>query len=105
MIYNAPHFYVSNPLYQTPKISSPNKGDFTFVDLTAIEDNYIQRTKYVPNVTDYVDQPMFKGFFIHQDNEGKAIYDNWLDYYKVGFRKMVNLSGERSWICLLFVHP
>lgn len=99
MIYNAPHFYVSNPLYQTPKISSPNKGDFTFVDLTAIEDNYIQRTKYVPNVTDYVDQPMFKGFFIHQDNEGKAIYDNWLDYYKVGFRKMVNLSGERSLIC------
>lgn len=42
---------------------------------------------------------MFKGFFIHQDNEGKAIYDNWLDYYKVGFRKMVNLSGERSLIC------
>ena len=99
MIYNAPHFYVSNPLYQTPKISSPNKGDFTFVDLTAIEDNYIQRTKYVPNVTDYVDQPMFRGFFIHQDNGGNAIYDNWLNYYKVGFRKMVNISGERSLIC------
>lgn len=42
---------------------------------------------------------MFRGFFIHQDNEGNAIYDNWLDYYKVGFRKMVNLSGERSLIC------
>ena len=43
MIYNAPHFYVSNPLYQTPKISSPNKGDFTFVDLTAIEEANVKQ--------------------------------------------------------------
>lgn len=40
-----------------------------------------------------------QGFYIGQDSMGNATYDNWIDYYKVGFRKMINLSGERSLIC------
>ena len=29
-------------------------------------------------------------------NDGSIIYDNWLDYYKVGFRKMVGAASERT---------
>ncbi len=99
MIYNAPHFYVANPIYQTPKEKSPNKGDFNGIDLTQISDDYIQRTKYLPLAEDYHSLPLFNGFIEGQDENGNTTYGKWLDYYKVGFRKMINLSGERSLIC------
>ena len=101
MIYNAPQFYVSNPIYQTPKKESLNKGDFNIVDLGKISDSYIQRTKYLPLAENYTDLPIFNAFVIGQDEEGNELYDNLLDYYKVGFRKMVNLAGERSLICAI----
>ena len=99
MIYNAPQFYVSNPVYQTPKEVSLKKGDFNIVDLEKISDEYIQRTKYLPLVGNYRSLSTFNAFFIGQDEHGNDIYDSLLDHYKVGFRKMVNLSGERSLIC------
>ena len=42
---------------------------------------------------------LIKGFLIGQDIYGNEVYDNWIDYYKVGCRKMLSLSGERSLIC------
>ena len=99
MIYNAPQFYVSNPVYQTPKEVSLKKGDFNIVDLEKISDEYIQRTKYLPLVGNYRSLSTFNAFVISQDEHGNDIYDSLLDHYKVGFRKMVNLSGERSLIC------
>lgn len=99
MIYNAPQFYVSNPVYQTPKEVSLKKGDFIIVDLEKISDEYIQRTKYLPLVGNYRSLSTFNAFVIGQDEHGNDIYDSLLDHYKVGFRKMVNLSGERSLIC------
>ena len=99
MIYNAPQFYVSNPVYQTPKEVSLKKGDFNIVDLEKISDEYIQRTKYLPLVGNYRSLSTFNAFVIGQDEHGNDIYDSLLDHYKVGFRKMVNLSGERSLIC------
>lgn len=99
MIYNAPQFYVSNPIYQTPKEISQNKADFNIVDLEKIDDEYIQRTKYLPLADNYKHLSAFNAFVIGHDEQGNEIYDNLLDYYKVGFRKMVNLAGERSLIC------
>ena len=99
MIYNAPQFYVSNPVYQTPKEVSLKKGDFNIVDLEKISDEYIQRTKYLPLVGNYRSLSTFNAYVIGQDEHGNDIYDSLLDHYKVGFRKMVNLSGERSLIC------
>ena len=99
MVYNAPQFYVSNPIYQTPKEVSLKKGDFNIVDLEKISDCYIQRTKYMPLAENYRCLPAFNAFVVGQDEQGNDIYDSLLDHYKVGFRKMVNLSGERSLIC------
>ena len=42
---------------------------------------------------------LFKGFQNGQDEEGKPTYDDWLDYYKVGFREMVGPTSERTLIC------
>ena len=99
MIYNAPQFYVSHPCYKTPRSSCKNKGDFDTVDICGIEDEYIQRSNYIPlyNLQDY--KSLFKGFVVGQNHDGSTKTDCWLDYYRVGFRKMINQAGERSLIC------
>jgi hypothetical protein len=99
MVYNAPHFYVGNPYYKTPRAQCKNKGDYDTLDIQTLEENFSPRSNYRPlySISDYKD--LFKGFQCGQDDEGKPIYDDWIDYYKVGFRKMINQAGERSLIC------
>lgn len=53
----------------------------------------------MPLVENYRSLSAFNAFVIGQDENGSDVYDSLLDHYKVGFRKMVNLSGERSLIC------
>lgn len=64
-------------------------------------ENYIARTNYTPSLslTDYKAQ--IKGFLAGQNTEGNNVYESWMDYYKVGFRKMLNQAGERTLICAL----
>ncbi len=101
MIYNAPHFYVANPIYRNPKKKSFQKSDYNSIDLTKISDDYIQKTRYLPLAEDYISLPRFNGFVEGQDENGNTKYGNWLDYYKVGFRKMSNPANERSLICAI----
>lgn len=91
MIYSGPHIYVSNPLYKTPKEICLIHHDFDIIDFNKIDVNDTARTNYTPlNVTvGYAST--IKGF---QQKDGS--YDNWLDYYKVAFRKMLSQSGERT---------
>lgn len=40
---------------------------------------------------------MIKGFKTGRKDElGNDVYDNWIEYYKVGFRKMLSQTGERT---------
>ena len=99
MIYNAPQFYVGHPCYKTPRSSCKNKGDFDTINIEEIKSEYIQRSNYIPlyDLQNY--KELFKGFIVGQENDGTHVTDCWLDYYKVGFRKMINQAGERSLIC------
>ena len=91
MIYSGPHIYVSNPLYKTPKEICLIHHDFDIIDFNKIDENDTARTNYTPlNVTAGYASTI-KGF---QQKDGS--YDNWLDYYKVAFRKMLSQSGERT---------
>ncbi|MBT7497667.1 hypothetical protein HN662_05025, partial [Candidatus Woesearchaeota archaeon] len=95
-IFSGPHFHVANPLNKTPRSVCIEKAHYDVIDLTSIGANYFSRTNYVPNIPldDYIDS--FKGFKIGKDDQGEWIYDNWIDYYKVGFSKMLNTSSERT---------
>ena len=99
MVYNGPQIFVSNPSYKTPRKVCNEKADYDVIDLASMSDNYIARSNYRPllPLCDY--KSIVKGFAIGQDKDGNEINDNWIDHYKVGFRKMINLSGERSLIC------
>ncbi len=99
MVYNGPQIFVANPSYKTPRSSCANKADFDTIDLSSMGDEYIARSNYKPCLPLNEFKTLVKGFKIGQDANGNDVYDNWIDYYKVGFRKMINLAGERSLIC------
>jgi hypothetical protein len=47
-VISGPHFYVGTPLNKTPNDNCSTRGDYTELDLTAIPDDYLPRTNYVP---------------------------------------------------------
>ena len=98
MIYNGPSFHIGNPLYKTPRSKCILNSDYDTIDLTRNE-RVTQRTNYTPCLP--VDQykKLVTGFFIGQDKDGNALYDSFLDYYKVTMRCMLAQTGERTLIC------
>lgn len=101
MIYCGPNFYVCNPYNKEPRIRCVLNSDYDTVNYLNISDSYTSKTNYIPKINIAKYNTLFKGFQIGQDEDGKPRYDNWLNYYKVGFRKMVGSSAERTLICAL----
>lgn len=101
MVYNGPQFFVGNPCYKTPRIDCKLNSDYDTINPMSISEDFIARTNYTPLLSkaDYATQ--IKGFLSGQDAEGNNVYENWMDYYKVGFRKMLSREGERTLICAL----
>ena len=89
LIYSGPHFYVSNPLYKTPREICTEKSHYDVIDHMLKKDSYLPRTNYTPAVSmeKYLNDAKLKGF--------KAD-ENYLDYYKAINSKMVNQAAERS---------
>lgn len=102
MIYSGPHFYISNPLYKTPRTKCILNSDYDIIDLGTINKDYIQRTNYIPNIPLEEYNKQVKGFLV-KNEYGIEEYENYFDYYKIGIRAMVSQAGERSWIWLRFV--
>jgi hypothetical protein len=97
MIYSGPHFFVSNPLYKTPREICIEKADYDTIDHTQTNEDFIARTNYTPNLNSENFPELIRGFKTgSKDNLGNDLYDRWIDYYKVGFRKMLSQAGERT---------
>lgn len=105
IIYSGPHFFVGNPLYKTPKEICTEKAHYDIIDLSLIKEDFFARTNYVPLNVKAGYASTISGFEIGKDAEGKPLYDNWLDYYKLGFRAMLNQAGERTLIPAILVAP
>jgi hypothetical protein len=99
MIYSGPHFYVANPVYKSPRKECVLNSDYDNVDLCEISEEYRPRTNYVPAIPLASYNQQIKGFQNGLDSEGKPEYENYFDYYKIGFRAMLSIAGERSLIC------
>ena len=94
MVYNGPQLYVANAMYKNPQVVCKRTADYDVIDLVNIEENFICRSNYRPllpqeEYTNYV-----RGFPHGQDACGNAVYDKWIDHYKVGFRKMMDPGME-----------
>ena len=96
MIYSGPHIYTSTSFYKNPQEKCEEKSDYDAIDLLSTSENFVPRTNYTPTLPLSEYKSVIKGFVTGKDAEGAAVYDNWIDYYKVGFRKMLNQTGERT---------
>ncbi len=97
MIYSGPHFFVSNPLYKTPREICIEKADYDTIDHTQTNADFIARTNYIPNLNSDNFPELIRGFKTgSKDSLGNDLYDRWIDYYKVGFRKMLGQPNERT---------
>lgn len=94
MIYSGPNMYVGTSLYKTPQIGGHKKSDFDVVDLTKIDGSFVIRTRYVPCISVDTMKNTFPTF-----GEDKS----WQDYYKVGYRKMLNQTGDRTLNCGILI--
>ena len=96
MIYSGPHFSVSNPYYKNPRAVCKLNSDYDPISLSDLDADYTPRSNYKPLLPTEVYVSMVNGFQIGQDSEGKPLYDNWIDYYKLVFSAMVGPSSERT---------
>lgn len=96
LIYSGPHIFVGNPIYKTPRKICINKADYDTIDPMLIDANYNPRTNFVPCCSVSKFKSLIPGFQIGVDADGKPICDDWCDYYKVAWRKMLNQAGERT---------
>ena len=91
MIVQGPLFHVGNPLYKTPRaICSSNKA-YDVIDLPSAPENYVPRTN-------------FGAAAIIDEYRRRAPAARWnttqsqTDFFRMGFRKMLALNGERTLI-------
>lgn len=101
MVYSGPHIWVSQPLYRNPRAVCKLNTDYDILNLETVEAEATPRTNYVPAVSLPAYNALMKGFDQGQTAEGECRSDNWMDYYKVGFRSMLDPVGERSLICAI----
>lgn len=98
MIFKGPQLFVSNPLYKQPRAICSEKGDYDIIDIVGLDEDYSPYTVFLPSIPLPKFFKQLHGFQIGVDDDNMPIYDNWFDYYKLGFRKMLNLVGERTLI-------
>lgn len=86
LIYQGPHFFVGNPLYQTPNEGCSHNQDYSSIDLESIPPDYLPRTNYVPAC----DAATYRSRT--PEWNGKPV----TDYFRHVNRRKVAPTGERT---------
>ena len=95
LILSGPHFYVGNPLNKTPRAICEANGHYDALDLMGLPDDYLPRTNYVPDCdpADYLQRTPKVPWGTNPPVT---------DFYRIGHRKRLSQSGERTLIpCLV----
>ena len=91
LILSGPHFFVANPLNKTPRYPCKLNSDYDVLDLTALPDDYLPRTNYVPDCDPAE----------YQRRTPKVPWGTQppvTDFYRLVLRKRLSQSGERTLI-------
>ena len=99
MVYNGPQIYIANAIYKNPNKVCTRTSDYSTVDLSIVGKDFTCRSNYRPLINKQEYTNLIKGFHIGQNIDGTDRYDKWINYYKLGFRKMMDPSMERTLIC------
>lgn len=95
MVYNGPNIFVGSPIYKCPQCICDTNASYDVINLQTIPSDYISRTNFRPlwSLEKYKDK--IHGFKIGVDESSQPIYEPWIENYRVAFRKMVKVIGER----------
>lgn len=96
LIYAGPLVSLANPISKTPRSSCVLNSDYDTIIPSELSQDFIPRTNYVPNIAKSEFAEYIKGFLIGQDSNGNDKYDNWINYYRIGFREFVGSTSERT---------
>ncbi len=92
LIYSGPHFFVSNPYYKTAKAVCVKNADYENIYLNKLDEEFLPRVNYKPIVNKESFSQIIKGLY----DANKEEYDEWINYYKLAFSKMLSITGERT---------
>lgn len=98
-IAKGPNFNIGTPFAKTSRSHYVFNADTDCIDLEKIQDEKPLRSLFEPGKSNNEYKTLIPGFLIGHDEDGKEIYDNWIDYYKVAFRSQLNVKQERTLIC------
>ena len=85
-ILQGPHLHVSTPLYKQPNESMKHNLDWTSTDLEVLSSSAQPVTQYKPAG----DRATYDRLYTHWDGSPAR------DYYRIAWRKMAPLTGERT---------
>ncbi|MGX5218932.1 Eco57I restriction-modification methylase domain-containing protein [Pseudomonas segetis] len=108
-ILSGPHFFVSNPMFQTPKRVSETHRAYENLDLQILQDDYLPRTNYIPacDPATYRDRIPRVPWVEEGEHKPRLV----TEYYRWANRRMFGGSSERSLIGVLVpkkaghIHP
>ncbi len=90
-VLSGPHFYVGTPFYKTPRVTCTKNSDYDVLDLTALPDDYLPRTNYVPAC----DPGTYRKRIPRVPwGDRRPV----TDFYRLCYRGMLSQSGERTLI-------
>jgi len=93
-VLSGPHFFVANPMFQTPKRVCRTHRAYDVIDLTEIPDDYLPRTNFSPDCTfDEYRARMPKVSWIE---DGEAEHRYVTDYYRICVSRGLSPIGERT---------
>lgn len=95
-ILSGPHFFVGNPMFQTPKRICETHRAYDNLDLQTLPDDYLPRTNYTPacDPATYRDRTPHVPWVEEGEQQGRLV----TEYYRFVNRRMFGASSERSFI-------
>lgn len=108
LILNGPHLSVGSPLFKTPKIVCNHNLDWNVIDLTAISDDFIPRSKYERgdiSDEDYNDRqvgckwdPVTISLKTDDDTKEQIheVARPFVQHWRIAYREMVGTDSERT---------
>ncbi|BAI88434.1 hypothetical protein L1F28_22895 [Arthrospira platensis NCB002] len=91
LILSGPHFFVGTPLNKTPRKVCTANNHYDIIDLTAIPDDYLPRTNYVPDCSPA--EYRRRTPCVPWDDQKPVT-----EFYRVVNREMIGSSAERTFI-------
>jgi hypothetical protein len=93
-VISGPHFFVATPFNKTPKRVCAGNKQYDQLDLTAIPDDYLPRTNYVPMGA--IDEYRRRTPIVQWQGLAAAEAKPVSDFYRLVFRAMIGSASERT---------